>query len=80
MTFIGVKSGIVALPSDIQPIHIIGVAFIAGIGFTMSIFIGNLAFVDNPNYIDSAKIGILIGSFISGLIGYLILRFATKSS
>lgn len=75
MTIVGVKSGLAALPDDIKYSHIIGVAFIAGIGFTMSIFIGNLAFAANPVYLDSAKVGILLGSIASGLIGFLILKF-----
>lgn len=74
MSFIGIKFKIASLPEDINPMQVVGVAFLAGVGFTMSIFIANLAFHD-PVFIDSAKIGILIGSFVAGLIGYTILRF-----
>ena len=63
----------IEIPKEINTRHIIGVSFIAGVGFTMSIFIASLAFATHPEYLDSAKIGILIGSFISGLIGYFIL-------
>lgn len=70
------KFKLINLPEGIRLQHIIGVSFLAGVGFTMAIFIANLAFQDNPEYIDSAKIGILIGSCISGIIGYLILRFS----
>lgn len=66
---------IITIPKDIQRHHIIGISFIAGVGFTMSVFIAGLAFYGNPAYIDSAKIGVLIGSAIAGLIGYLILKF-----
>ncbi len=79
MSFLGVKLKIAELPKGINFMQIIGVAILAGVGFTMSIFIANLAFNDLPTYIDSAKIGILIGSFISGIIGYTILRLSSKT-
>ena len=69
------KLKLIEVPSDISNKHIIGVSFLAGIGFTMAIFIASLAFTGSPQYIDSAKIGILIGSLIAALIGYIILRF-----
>ncbi|MFH4963736.1 Na+/H+ antiporter NhaA [Gaetbulibacter sp. M235] len=69
------KIKLIEVPSDISNWQIIGVSFLAGIGFTMAIFIASLAFSGDPSYIDSAKIGILIGSLISAIIGYLILRF-----
>lgn len=76
-SFLGVKLGITALPNGVNYTQIIGVAVLAGVGFTMSIFIANLAFSGSQIFIDSAKIGILIGSFVSGLIGYLILRISS---
>jgi NhaA family Na+:H+ antiporter len=69
------KLKLIEIPSDITFRQIIGVAFLAGVGFTMAIFIAGLAFADTPELIDSAKIGILIGSIISAIIGYTILRF-----
>ncbi len=63
----------IAIPKAINMRHIVGVSFIAGVGFTMSIFIASLAFASRPEYLDSAKIGILIGSLTSALIGYFIL-------
>ena len=78
MSFIGVKLKLTKLPQDVNFWKILGIASIGGVGFTMSIFIANLAFVNHPEYIDSAKVGILIGSLISGLIGYLILRISCK--
>ncbi len=78
IVFLAHKLKIIDMPQDLRPQHIIGVAFLAGIGFTMSIFIGSLAFMDSPLYIDSAKIGILIGLFISAIIGYAVLRFTKK--
>ncbi|MEZ4856949.1 MAG: Na+/H+ antiporter NhaA [Gelidibacter sp.] len=68
------KMKLIEVPSDISFRQILGVSFLAGIGFTMAIFIASLAFASTPKYIDSAKIGILIGSFISAVIGYVILR------
>jgi NhaA family Na+:H+ antiporter len=64
---------IASLPQGTNWRHITGVGFLAGIGFTMSIFISSLAF-EAPYYIDSAKIGIITASIISGLLGILILR------
>ena len=75
--FLARKLKIINVPKDITNKQIIGVSFLAGIGFTMAIFIASLAFSNTPEYIDSAKIGILIGSFISAIVGFSILRFNT---
>lgn len=75
--FLARKFKIINVPKDITNKQIIGVSFLAGIGFTMAIFIASLAFSNTPEYIDSAKIGILIGSFISAIVGFSILRFNT---
>ncbi|MET2985555.1 Na+/H+ antiporter NhaA [Aureibaculum conchae] len=72
------KLKLIQVPNDINNQQIVGVSFLAGIGFTMAIFIASLAFSNSPQYIDSAKIGILIGSLLSATIGYLVLRFKTK--
>jgi NhaA family Na+:H+ antiporter len=76
--FLAKKMNLIQVPSDINFRQIIGVSFIAGIGFTMAIFIASLAFASTPEYIASAKLGILIASLIAAIIGYLILRFNTK--
>jgi len=73
------KLKLIEIPHDISFIQIIGVAFLAGVGFTMAIFIAGLAFAKTPDLIDSAKIGILIGSLISAFIGFMILRFNSTS-
>ena len=72
------KIKIIEIPDEIGTWQIIGVSFLAGIGFTMAIFVASLAFAESPTYIDSAKIGILIGSLISALLGYMILRIASN--
>jgi NhaA family Na+:H+ antiporter len=79
MTMIGVKLRLTEFPDGMRPRHLFGVAFLAGVGFTMSIFISNLAFVDNPILVNSAKIGILAGSVLSGISSYLLLRFTAGS-
>lgn len=76
MSWLSVKLKLAVLPFDMNWTQIIGVSILAGLGFTMSIFIANLAFTNNTEYIDSAKVGILIASLLAGLIGYIILRFA----
>ncbi len=72
--FLAQRLGIVTLSSEINTRHIIGISCIAGVGFTMSIFIAGLAFPSESAYLDSAKIGVLAGSLVSGTIGYLILK------
>lgn len=71
------KIKLITIPSDITTKHIIGVSFLAGIGFTMSIFVASLAFNNSPSYIDSAKTGILLGSLVSAVIGFTILRIGS---
>lgn len=77
-TYVGLKLKLTDIPDGIKFFHIIGVALLAGVGFTMSIFISNLAFADNAILTNSAKTGILIGSIISGLLGYILLRVSSK--
>ena len=60
---------------DARWLQVYGVALLCGIGFTMSLFIGGLAFV-GPEQADAVKIGVLMGSLLSAVAGYLILRFA----
>ncbi|RDC60542.1 Na(+)/H(+) antiporter NhaA [Alteripontixanthobacter maritimus] len=71
--WLAAKSGLASLPPGIGWRQVYGLSLIAGIGFTMSLFIGNLAF-DSPEQIDAVKIGVLGGSLIAALAGILILR------
>ena len=73
-SFIGAGLGLCALPTDLKWKNIIGAGILAGIGFTMSIFITLLAF-DDTSIINDSKIAILISSVIAGIIGYLWLNF-----
>ncbi|MEO7443906.1 MAG: Na+/H+ antiporter NhaA [Ferruginibacter sp.] len=75
-SFLAVKLKLAELPEGVNSWQIVGVAILAGVGFTMSIFIANLAFAENIVFIDSAKIGILIGSLISGIVGAFILKIS----
>lgn len=75
-SFICTKLTISSLPNGATWRHILGVGLLAGIGFTMSIFIAILSFTD-PQYISEAKLSILITSFIAGILGYLALRLRT---
>jgi NhaA family Na+:H+ antiporter len=73
----GVVSGLCALPKDLKWNHIVGAGFLAGIGFTMSIFITLLAF-DDDGIIVMSKIAILLGSLVAALIGFLLLKSSLK--
>lgn len=79
ISFIMVKLGIAQLPKGITWKHIIGMGFIAGIGFTMSIFISMLAFKPEDAQI-TAKLAVLIASTIAALVGYVYLRMVNKRS
>jgi NhaA family Na+:H+ antiporter len=71
-SWIGVKLGIAALPKRVTWSHVVGVAFLGGIGFTMSLFIAGLAF-GASELNEGAKLGILLGSAISGVTGALLI-------
>lgn len=75
--WIAVKTGIASLPSRVGWRQMTGVGILAGIGFTMSLFISDLAFT-SPENVDAAKIAILVASVIAGAIGYLMLRKNTR--
>jgi len=76
--WIAIRSKLVALPGHVSWMQIYGVSLLCGIGFTMSLFIGHLAFAQQPELMEETKLGVLIGSIASALGGALILRFAPK--
>jgi NhaA family Na+:H+ antiporter len=78
--WIAVKAGFAQAPENASWTEIYGVSVLCGIGFTMSLFIGLLAFPGNQAMIDEAKIGILTGSAISAIMGYIILRMTNTHS
>ena len=78
MTWIGMKLPFTSSPSDLNFLSLLGLAATAGIGFTVSLFITNLAF-DDIEIINQSKIGILFASVIAGIIGLLLLRAGTKN-
>jgi NhaA family Na+:H+ antiporter len=75
LSWLAVKSGKGMLPKSVNWMQIAGAGCLAGIGFTMSLFISELAF-DDPTFITAAKIGIIFGSLTSGVVGFAILSRA----
>ncbi len=74
--YVAVKLGFGVRPRGATWLQVYGVALLCGIGFTMSLFIGGLAFPGEALLIEEAKIGILMGSILSALVGFAVLRFA----
>lgn len=71
---LAIRSGLATLPEGSNWMQMYGVALLCGIGFTMSLFIGNLAFPGAPHLIDEVKVGVLMGSILSAVVGVLLLR------
>jgi NhaA family Na+:H+ antiporter len=79
VAWLAIKLKIATLPQGSTMNQIFGVAFLGGIGFTMSIFVADLAFINSPELVFQAKVGILAASLFAGLFGYFWLRFVAKS-
>jgi len=77
-SYLSVKFKIAEMPSNSNWIKFYGVGILTGIGFTMSLFVGNLAFMNETGYIDGVKIGVLTGSLLSALVGYFLLLIVTN--
>lgn len=73
-SWLAIRAGIASLPESVRMAHICGAALLGSIGFTMSIFIAELAFAQQPALIVQAKLGILVASVFAGFVGYFILR------
>jgi len=78
--WLAVKLGFAKLPSGVKWRHIMGVSWLGGIGFTMSLFIGQLAFADTPSLFEEARLGIIMASTISAFIGLSWLYLSAKKT
>jgi NhaA family Na+:H+ antiporter len=74
-TWVAVKTGVSPMPGGARASQVYGVAIVAGIGFTVALFVATLAFPGEPRLLAEAKLGILLGSLLSAVVGYLLLRF-----
>ena len=72
-SYVSIKLKIAQMPNNSNWFNLYGVGILTGIGFTMSLFVGNLAFADNIQYMDGVKIGVLTGSLLSTLFGYFLI-------
>ena len=77
-SIIAIKLKIAQMPSNANWLNFYAVGILTGIGFTMSLFVGNLAFVNDIQYIDGVKIGVLAGSLLSTVFGYILLLIAPR--
>jgi NhaA family Na+:H+ antiporter len=73
-----IRAGFADVPKEAGLLQLVGVSLLCGIGFTMSLFIGLLAFASDPLIQEEVKVGILFGSTLSGLAGWTVLRFASR--
>ena len=76
---VAVTIGVCRLPGELRWRHLVGAGLLGGIGFTMSIFITNLAFAGQANLIDASKIAIFLASLAAGVLGFAWLRSVGKS-
>jgi len=72
-SYLAIKTKVAQMPNNTSWYNFYGVGVLTGIGFTMSLFVGNLAFVENMQYMDGVKIGVLTGSLLSTLFGYFLI-------
>lgn len=77
LSWLAVKVGLAKLPSDANWAQVYGIACLTGVGFTMSLFIGTLAF-EGDALLNDVRLGVLMGSIASGLLGYVILRISCR--
>jgi len=77
-SFVSIKLKIAQMPNNANWINLYGVGILTGIGFTMSLFVGNLAFIENTQYMSDVKIGVLSGSLLSTVFGFILLLIAPK--
>ena len=77
-SYVSIKLKFAEMPNDSDWLKLYGVGVLTGIGFTMSLFVGNLAFVDTTQYLSGVKIGVLLGSLASTLFGYMLILLSKK--
>ena len=77
MSYIGIKLKITDMPKGVKFVHLFGVSLLGGLGFTMSLFIVNLAYT-NESFIVASKMGVILGSLVAGILGYIVLRLSLK--
>jgi len=77
-SYVSIKLGYAQMPNNSTWLSLYGIGILTGIGFTMSLFVGNLAFVENVKYLDGVKIGVLSGSLLSTVFGYLLLKIVLR--
>ena len=77
-SYVSIKFGLASLPNNSNWLSFYAVGILTGIGFTMSLFVGNLAFVNNMVYMDGVKIGVLSGSLLSTIVGFVLLLISSK--
>ncbi len=77
-SFLAVKLKLAVLPSSVRWMHVLGIGLLGGIGFTMSLFIANLAF-PSGSHLDAAKIGIIGGSLVSAILGWIVLMLVSST-
>ena len=77
-SYASIKFGLATLPTNSNWVSFYAVGVLTGIGFTMSLFVGNLAFVNNMEYMDGVKIGVLSGSLLSTVVGFVLLYLSSK--
>ena len=77
-SYMSIKLNFAEMPNNSDLLKLYGVGVLTGIGFTMSLFVGNLAFADATSHMDGVKIGVLLGSLLSTVFGYSLIFFGSK--
>ena len=77
-SYVSIKLRLATLPNNSNWLSFYAVGVLTGIGFTMSLFVGNLAFIENMEYMDGVKIGVLSGSLLSTIVGFILLLISSK--
>ena len=79
-SYVSIKLKLAEMPTNSNWMKFYAVGILTGIGFTMSLFVGNLAFVDHMSDMDGVKIGVLVGSTLSAVMGYFLLLISSKKN